>query len=79
MAAYKRSNPVQNMKEQAQIMRDVEERQNLPQSERMFPNLLEQGRRLVSRASERRRTRKNPPPQIEGAKVIGSRKGSNTA
>jgi hypothetical protein len=61
------------------MVKDLEDRQNVPQSERMFPNMLEQGRRVIDSAIQKRRRAKNPPPIVEGAKVVGFKKPNTTA
>lgn len=77
--ARKRSDPKKLLKEREAILRDMEERENVPQSERMFPNLIEQTRRLFAEAAERKRRKKYPPPRREGAEVTGFGPGNNTA
>jgi len=79
MPAYKRTNPAQLRKQREQIVRDLENREDVPQSDRMFPNLLERGRRAFVSAVDQKRKRKNPPPEVEGAKVVGTRPGRNDA
>lgn len=79
MPAYKRSNPGQIQKQRAKIIADLEERENVPQSDRMFPNLLEKAKRSFVGAIDRKRARKRPPPTIEGGKVLGVTPGRNDA
>jgi hypothetical protein len=79
MPAYKRTNPAQIQKQRAKILADLEERENVPQQDRMFPNLLEKARRSFVGAVARKRARKNPPPSIEGGKVSGFVPGRNDA
>ena len=73
-------------KDREQIVRSMEDLEHVPQSERMFPNLLEQGRRFVvgaikkSNANYRyNRMQKalGSPPVIEGGKVIGKRRNTS--
>lgn len=72
MPAYKRSDPTKLLKDRQKIIQDMEDKENVPQSQRMFPNLIEQGRRAIDNAIQKRRQRRNPPPSPEGAQVIGT-------
>jgi len=46
----------------------------VPQEARRYPDLLERARRFIDQKVSERRTAKNPPPRVEGAKVIGVKK-----
>ncbi len=77
MAAYKRTKPSDIAKNRADILKDMEDRTNVPQSEREFPNIIEQGRRMFARVMAKKRAKKYPPPSVEGAAVTG-RTNNNT-
>jgi hypothetical protein len=86
MAAYKRSDPTKLLKQKQQIVQDMEQRENVPQSDRMFPNIGERIRRGVVNALDplekaigRKQLRKNPPPERRGAKVTGFKEPDTTA
>jgi hypothetical protein len=84
--AGKRSNPANLLKEREAIVKDLEEREHIPQSKRMFPNLEERLHRSVNKVLKplddaifMKQLRKNPPPSKAGAKVIGFKKPNSTA
>ena len=79
MPPYKRVSPKQQNQQRAKILADMEQRENVPQSDRMFPNLLEKGRRAFVGAVDLARKRRRPPPRVEGAKVVGFGPGRNDA
>ena len=83
MTPGKRSNPAALLKQREAIVKDLEERENVPQSERMFPNLAERIYRVTGKplmdAIERKRLRQNPPPVRRGGKVVGFKTPDSTA
>jgi hypothetical protein len=74
MPAGKRVDPNKAFRERQKILKDIEERENIPQDERYFPNFGERIRRVVTDFREYRRRSKNPPPRREGADVIGRKR-----
>ena len=76
MGAYERTSPGKIRLQREQIVKDMEDRENVPQSERLYPNLLEKGKRVLQKV-----VGKNPPkiipPAVEGAKVIGTTQSNN--
>jgi len=60
-------------KDRENIVRSMEQIKNVPQSERMYPSLVEQIVRKVERRRERARLPK-APPLMNGAWVIGTKK-----
>ncbi len=60
------------LKDKQQIIQQMEDNENIPQEQRMFPNPIESARRAIQGAIQQRRLRKNPPPSPEGAQVTGT-------
>jgi hypothetical protein len=81
MAAGKRSDPSKLRKEREAIIKDLESRISSPEGEvpKGKKNIIERLLDEYDKAVGRKQLRKNPPPVIRGAKVIGHRKGDTDA